>query len=141
MKGDRDMILDKHLTFVKGDETAAATTRAICLTQYDLPDHPGTGEPHKGMAPYDGLYLVVIPTEDGMAGPVELQHAEAEDGTFAKLATFEALPSYDNKAGSTLVKAPVPFPAKNWLKLKFSGAKKCNAFLTLGADKGVVIDD
>ena len=129
------MILDKHLTFVKGTDAAAAETRAICLTQNDLP------APNDGMAPYDGLFLVVIPTEDGMAGPVELQHCDAEAGTFEKLATFEAPPSYDDKAGSTLVKAPVPFPAKNWLKLKFSAAKKCNAFLTLGADKGVVVDD
>ena len=129
------MILDKHLIFQSGTDAAAAESRAICLTQGDLP------APNAGMAPYDGLYLVVIPVDDGAAGPVELQHADTEGGPFTKLATFEALPSYDNKAGSTLVKAPVPFPAKNWLKLKFAGAKKCNAFLTLGADKGVVIDD
>lgn len=135
------MILDKHLIFVKNTDAAAAETRAVCLTQYDLPDHPGTGRPHNGMAPYDGLYLVVIAGEDGVAGPVELQHSGEESGTFEKLATFDALPTYDNKSGSVMVKAPVPFPAKNWLKLKFAAAAKMYAFLTLGADKGVVVDD
>lgn len=135
------MIIDKHLTFVKGTDAAATETRAICLTQADLPTHPGTGEPLKGMAPYDGLYLIVTPVEDGLDGPVELLHGDAEGGTFETLATFEALPSYEKKAGQPMVKAPVPFPAMNWLKVKLASAVKCNAFLALGADKGVVIDD
>ena len=47
------MILDKHLTFVKGMDAPAAETRAVCLAQADL---TGTTD---GMGPYDGLFLVV----------------------------------------------------------------------------------
>ena len=47
------MFLDKHLTFIKGTDTPAAETRAVCLAQGDL---TGTTD---GMGPYDGLFLMV----------------------------------------------------------------------------------
>lgn len=127
------MILDKHLIFVNGKDPAAAETRAVCLAQADL---TGTTD---GMGPYDGLFLVVTAADTIANLTVTLEHGDAKTGPFTALATYPAKTGL--KAGNVVVKAPIPFSAKNWLRVKLSSAAKVNAFLATGVDKGVVIND
>lgn len=127
------MILDKHLTFVKGTDAPAAETRAVCLAQGDL---TGTTD---GMGPYDGLFLMVTAADTIANLTVTLEHGDAQAGPFTALATYPAKTGL--KPGNVVVKAPVPFSAKNWLRVKLSSAAKVNAFLAVGVDKGVVVND
>ncbi len=124
------MILDKHLIFMKGTDTADSETRAICLAQSDLV------APTDGMGPYEGLWLNVIAPEAVTGLEVTLEHSDTETGTFAALASY---PAKTAAAGTVVLKAPVPFPCKNWLKLTFNKNAAVNAFLTAGVDKGGTI--
>ncbi len=126
------MILDKHLTFLTPTDGAKTTSRAICLTQDDL------SVPNNGMAPYDGLYLCVIAAQNVSNLSVTLEHCDTDTGTFSTLVSY---PAVTVKAGEVVIKAPVPFKAKNWLRVKLSSSSTVYAFLTTGVDKGVVIDD
>ena len=122
------MILDKLMTFATPKDGAITETRAICLAQGDLP------APNDGMAPYDGLFLTVSTYTEPVSGlAVTLQHCDTKDGTYEDLASYAAK---DAGAGEVVVKAPIPFAAKNWLKLTFSTAATVNAFITHGVDKG-----
>ena len=78
------MILDKHLTFVKGTDAPAAETRAVCLAQGDL---TGTTD---GMGPYDGLFLMVTAADTIASLTVTLEHGDAQAGPFTALATYPA---------------------------------------------------
>ena len=126
------MILDKHLIFSKSEDGAITNSRAICLTQNDLPF------PNNGLAPYEGLFLCVISGEDVSGLTVTLEHSDSETGTFEALATY---PPATVKEGEIIVKAPIPFKAKNWLRINLSSSARVHAFLTTGVDKGVIIDD
>lgn len=126
------MILDKHLRFATPDDGRITTSKAICLTQNDL------SVPNNGMGPYDGLFLCVIADENVSGLTVTLEHSDIDTGTFATLLTF---PAATANAGEVIVKAPFPFKSKNWVRIRLSTARRVNAFLTTGVDKGVVIDD
>ncbi len=122
------MILDKLMTFATPKDGAITETRAICLAQGDLP------APNIGMAPYEGLFLTVSTYTEPVSGlAVTLEECDTKDGTFTTLASY---PAKDAGAGEVVVKAPIPFSAKNWLRLTFSTAAKVNAFITYGVDKG-----
>ena len=122
------MILDKLMTFAKPEDGAITESKALCLAQGDLT------APNDGMAPYDGLFIVVSSYTEAISGlSVTLQHCDTKDGTYEDVFST---PSKDVEAGEVVVKAPIPFRCKNWLKLKFSTAALVNAFITHGVDKG-----
>lgn len=137
------MIIDKHLTFVLGKDNPQTTTRSVCLTQSDLPVVTPGGVEQTGMGPYNaGLFLYVAAAEAGVTGlTVTIEHSTEEEGSYDELVTFNQLPTATGKEGDVLVKAPFPFPSRNWVRLKFSAAKKLNAFLVHGVDKGVFLND
>ena len=120
------MILDKHLIFVSEADGEKTESRAICLTQNDLLP------PTDGIGPYEGLWLIVTPTEDVSGMSVTLQHCDTADGTFADLVVY---PAASAEAGERLLAAPVPHVCRNWLKVKFSAAFTGNAMLVIGVDK------
>ena len=120
------MILDKNLIFVNADEGEKTASRAICLAQNDLL------APTDGIGPYEGLWLVVTPTENVAGLAVTLQHCDTETGTFADLVAY---PAADGTAGVRLLATPVPHVCKNWLKLSFNKGFTGNAMLTIGVDK------
>lgn len=120
------MITDINLFLATPEDGAITETRAICLTQEDLP------APNNGMAPYEGLWLTVRAYEDAASVAVTLQHSDTKDGPFADLVSYPAVTA---GAGGKIVIAPVPFSAKNWLRLKFSAAATVNALVTMGVDK------
>ena len=131
------MILDKNLWFRKASEAAAAATRAVPLGQGDMTgDTSGTG-------PYQNLYWVVRAGEakgSGTSGvTVKLQHSDTESGTYTDLLTVTTPATFAN--GALLVKQPVPFSAKNWLKVTLSAATKVESFLVYGTSKGVEDND
>ena len=127
------MILDKYLTFLTGTDTPVTTTKAIPLGQKDL-----TGDT-SGMGPYSNFFLQVNAAADAAALTVTMEHSDEEMGTYT---TLQAFPAKSNlKAGDVVVKAPVPFGVKNWVRLKLSVATPVNAFLTYGVDKGVDTND
>jgi hypothetical protein len=128
------MILDKHLWFAKASDTAAASTRAVPLGQGDLTgDTSGTG-------PYQNLYWYVRAGQAGTAPvTVKLQHSDTQAGTYTDLLSVATPAAFAN--GALLAKMPVPFSAKNWLKVTLSSAMKIESFLAYGADKGVVDND
>ena len=127
------MILDKNLTFLKGTDAPTATTKALPLGQKDL-----VGDT-TGMGPYSDLFLLVTAAADIPALTVTLEHGDAEAGPFTTLASYPEASGL--KPGDEAVKAPVPFTAKNWVRLKLSVAAAVNAFMTIGADKGVAVND
>jgi hypothetical protein len=128
------MIQDKNLIFVKRADTPVVTTRAIPLGQGDL------GGDTSGMGPYQDLWLVVMAGAAGSAVvTITLQHSDTETGTYTALATYTTPGTF--AVGDTLVKAPVPFKTKNWLRVALSTAKAVDAFLVYGVDKGVDIND
>ena len=122
------MILDKLLTFARPEDGAITTSKEICLAQGDLP------APNIGMAPYEGLFLTVSTYTTPVSNlDITLEDAETQAGPFTPLAVYPALTA---GAGEVIVKAPIPFKAKNWLRLTFSAASEVNAFITHGVDKG-----
>jgi hypothetical protein len=128
------MIQDKNLIFVKRADTPATTTRAIPMGQNDL------GGDTSGMGPYQNLYLVVMAGASGSAAlTITLEHSDTEAGTYTTLATYTTEATY--AVGEYLVKEPVSFRAKNWLRVKLSAAEAVDAFLVYGVDKGVETND
>jgi hypothetical protein len=129
------MLTDKYLTFMKSTDTAAAATRALPLGQNDL------AAPTDGMGPYDGFWLVLCSPSDVTGDSdltVTLQSSDSQTGTYATAATY-TVPT-GTKAGIVL-KTPVPFTVKNWVKLGFSAASAFDAFMTLGVPKGIDVND
>jgi hypothetical protein len=125
------MILDKNLWFAKASDPAATTTRAIPLGQADL-----TGDT-SGLGSYQDLFLVVNAGEAGMSAlTVNLQHSDTENGTFDNLLSLPTPATF--AVGGHLVRTPVPFEAKNWVRVSLSNAMKIEAFLSYGVDKDVV---
>ena len=125
------MIVDKLLTFAKPEDGAVTTSRAICLAQGDLP------APNIGMAPYEGLFLIVSTYTTPVSNlVVTLEESETKDGTYEPLVVYPAVTA---GPGEIVVKSPVPFKAKNWLRLTFSAPANVNAFLSHGVDKGGAI--
>lgn len=120
------MVQDKHLIFLTPDEGEKTETRAVCLTQNDLP------APTDGIGPYEGLWLNVTPIDDVSNMTVTLQHCDTKDGTFDDLVVY---PGKSVEAGERLIAAPVPHNCKNWLKVIFGAAFTGNAFLSIGVDK------
>jgi hypothetical protein len=128
------MILDKNLWFRKASEAAATATRAVPLGQGDLTgDTSGTG-------PYQNLYWFVRAGEGKSAAvTVKLQHSDTEGGAYTDLLTVVTPAAFVNKA--LLAKLPVPFSAKNWLKVTLSAATKIESYLVYGVSKGVEDND
>ena len=125
------MILDKLMTFCKPEDGAISETKALCLAQGDL------ASPNDGIAPYSGLFLQVSTyTEPVSDLTVKLMHCDTKDGDYEEV--FTSSPKTAG-AGEVIIKAPIPFKCKNWLKLEFSSASTLNAFLTHGVDKGGTI--
>ena len=122
------MILDKLLMFTTPKDGAVTTSHEVCLAQGDLP------APNIGMAQYEGLFLTVstrtTPVTDLV---VTLENSETRDGTYEPLVTY---PAVSAGPGEIIIKSPIPFKAKNWLRLTFSAAAEVNAFLSHGVDKG-----
>ena len=120
------MITDIHMILARPEDGAITQTRAVCLGQSDLPAATD------GMAPYEGLWLTVRAYTDATNVAVTLQHCDTKDGTFEDLVSY---PAVTVGAGGKIIVAPVPFAAKNWLRLKFSSAVTVNALFTMGVDK------
>jgi hypothetical protein len=128
------MIQDKNLVFVKRTDTAATSTRAIPLGQSDL------GGDTSGMGPYQDMWFVVMSGHAGTAAlTITLQDSDTETGTYTAVQSWTTPATY--AVGDYLVKAPVPFKVKNWLKVGLSTAKTVDAFLVYGVDKGVELND
>jgi hypothetical protein len=124
------MILDKNLTFMQAGDAAAATTKAIPLGAADM-----TGDT-TGMGPYSGLFLhvaAVAATTYGTPLVVTLQTCDTEAGTFEDVQSYGGVSA--TTAGQPIVKAPVPFDVKNWVRLKFSEAVTVNAHLAADVRK------
>ena len=131
------MYTDKCLEFsIASRDAAALTTTALPMGQ------SGLAAPTDGMGPLGGLYIYVsageaiaAPSSGSVAGfSVTLEHCDTKDGAFAAVIAFPedrtSIP-----AGKVLVRHPVPHGIKNWVRLKFSAAKKMNAVMTLDAEK------
>ena len=133
------MILDKNLVFTDPNSSISAlsgnktVSREIVLGQDDLAQVP-----NNGMGPYEGLYLCVIAANKVTNLTVTVEHSDIHGGTYSTLVTY---PAKSANAGEFVVKAPLPFSAKNWLRLKFSSSVLVHSFLTTGVDKGVVVND
>ena len=125
------MILDKLLMFTTPKDGAVTTSHEVCLAQGDLP------APNIGMAPYEGLFLTVSTRTTPVSNlVVTLEESETKDGTYEPLVVYPAVTA---GPGEIVVKSPVPFKAKNWLRLTFSAPANVNAFLSHGVDKGGAI--
>ena len=125
------MILDKLLMFTTPKDGAVTTSHEVCLAQWDLP------APNIGMAPYEGLFLTVSTRTAPVSNlVVTLEESETKDGTYEPLVVYPAVTA---GPGEIVVKSPVPFKAKNWLRLTFSAPANVNAFLSHGVDKGGAI--
>jgi hypothetical protein len=124
------MYSDKFLEFSIASRDAAATsTKALPMGQGDL-----TGDT-TGMGPYGGLFIYVSAGETIASGfTVTMQHCDTETGTYATLLTFPAT-TEEKKARQVIVKHPVPFNVKNWVKFTFSSAKLVNALMALDVEK------
>jgi hypothetical protein len=131
------MIMDKNLWFAKATDTAATATRAIPLGQSDL-----TGNT-SGMGPYQNMYWVVTAGAAKSSGStgitIKLQHSDTQGGTYTDLLTFVTPVLF--AVGDLLVKTPVPFSAKNWLKVTLSAATAIESYLAYGVSKGVTDND
>ena len=121
------MILDDNLTFCKATDTAAATTPAIPLGQGDLAGNS------KGLTPYNNLILHVSAGEAITAMTVTLETADTKGGTFEPVQVYPAKANL--KPGDAIVNERLPWGCRNWLRLKFSEAKKVNAHLALDTEK------
>lgn len=90
------------------------------------------------MGVYEGLYLSVFAGEDVRELVLTLENSETESGTYEKVVEY---PSKTVEYGELILKEPLPFRLKNWIRLKLSKEAKIYGFLSVGVDKGVVIDD
>jgi hypothetical protein len=89
------------------------------------------------MGPYEGLFIFASAGEDIASGfTLKMQHSDTEDGTFTDVVTFPATTSAKS-VGDVLVKHPVPFGVKNWVRFSLSAAKKTNIILTRDVDKWI----
>ena len=122
------MVLDKNLTFLTVDDTPVTTTKAIPLGQKDVPGDT------KGMGPYGGLYLYVSAAEDIASQTVTLQTCDTETGTYEDVIAFPAKTGV--KAGDAIVRAPLPFEVRNYVRLAFSNTAKMYAGLVADVKKG-----
>lgn len=127
------MITDKNMTFLKGTDAPVSVTKALPLGQGDL-----SGDT-SGMGPYAGLYVYVATRAALASLSVTLEHCDSADGAFKTLTAYPEVK--EAKAGDAIVKAPLPFSAKNWVRLKFDSAVSVDAMLLLGVDKGVLVND
>jgi hypothetical protein len=126
------MYSDKFLEFsIASRDAAATTTKALPMGQRDLALTPDTA----GMGPYGGLFIFASAGEDLATGfVITMQHADLEAGPFTTLITFPATTAA-KAAGEVLVKHPVPFNVKNWVRFTLSTAKKVNILMTLDVEK------
>ena len=131
------MILDKNLTLMKRSDTASATTKAVPLGQDDLTTWSSETA---GMGPYCGLWLnVVTPVAVAAGATVSLQHSDEEAGPFSTVLTHTTTDA--TPANSWIVKIPIPFNVKNWLRVSLGAAGAYDIFLNMGPDKGVIGND
>lgn len=129
------MILDKQLIFAKKEDVAWATSRAICLGQNDLNKWENETD---GMGPYSDLFLQVSSDVAHSAVTLTIEHSDTETGTYTTLAQYPAVSAVK---GQVLLKAPFPFPSKNWVRIKQDAARQLDAFLVYGVDKRVITND
>ena len=124
------MYSDKNLEFVIASRDAAATTtKALPMGQGDL-----TGDT-SGMGPYSGLFIYITAAEAlATAFAITMQHSDAQAGPYTTLIAFPALTGA-TPAGTVLVKHPVPFQVKNWVRFTLTAAKKLNIIITSDVDK------
>lgn len=120
------MFLDKHLILATNEDGQITQTRAVCLTQNDLP------APTDGVGPYEGFWLSVLAWEDVTGLEVTLKHCDTKDGVFEELVKF---PARDADMGTSIITAPAPHCCKNWLRLTFNKPVAVNAQFTAGVDK------
>jgi hypothetical protein len=127
---------DKGLEWqVASRDTAATTTRALPLGQSDLP--VGDDGTTKDLSPYGGLFIVAIAREDLAEDfQLKLMQSDTEAGTYDALKEFPALTAAV-AANTVLIKEPLPFGARNWLKWSLSAAKKLDIFATRDVDRWV----
>ena len=124
---------DKHLEFiVKGRDTPSTTTKALPMGQKDLNGNTS------GMGAYDGLFIYALAGEDIPVGfNITMQHCDAENGAFVDLIPFpkttKVIP-----AGKEVVKHPVPFDVKNWVRFKLSSAVETTIVITIDVDKPLI---
>jgi hypothetical protein len=124
------MYSDKHLEFMMAFRDAAATvTRELPMGQGDM-----TGDT-SGMGPYTGLFIFVSAGEDVDAGlEITMEHSDTQGGTYDTLIAFPA--TTDAKGpGQVIVKHPVPFNVKNWVRFTLSEEIKANILITRDVDK------
>jgi hypothetical protein len=116
---------------VAGRDATAITTKALPMGQRDL-----TGDT-TGMGPYDGLFVFASAGEDINAGfSITMQHCDTQNGTFENLVTFPATTAI-KAPGDVLVKHPVPFNVKNWVRFVLSSAVSASIVIVHNVDKWV----
>jgi hypothetical protein len=104
---------DKLLEMRLRAETPAASTRAVCIGQGDLFDQAGDT---RGVAPIEGLYLLVMAGEDVPANVVyTLETSDTEGGAYSALVSKKTAAA--TPIGQVVWKEPVPHNAKNWLRV------------------------
>jgi hypothetical protein len=126
------MYSDKFLEFSIASRDAAATaTKALPLGQSDLAGDTS------GMGPYEGLFIFASAGEDLASGfTITMQHCDTQGGTYSTLIAFPATTAAVS-AGGLLIKHPLPFNVKNWVKFTLSSAKKVNIIITRDVDKWI----
>jgi len=135
------MIADKHLTFLRKEETPVTTTIALPMGQRDLhlqttvPLLTQPGVPPKetsGMGVYrqDRLWVVAVAGEAVDAGfELTLQHANEETGTFTDLMIWGPT-ERDAEVGQVVLRFSLPFQVRNWIRFGLSEALSMDIFLT-----------
>jgi hypothetical protein len=128
------MITDKYMRFIRNTDTPVTTTIPLPFGQTDLP------APTDGSGPYSGFWLVVSSPNPGVAAMTfTLESSDLEAGPYTTVATFTSRALTTN--AGTILKVPVPFRVKNWVRVTASAALPLDIFFTIGVVKGVEDND
>ena len=130
------MYSDKCLEFsIASRDPAALVTRALPMGQGDL-----TGDT-SGMGPYSGLFVyssageaVAAPAQNAAGFIITMEHCDTKTGTFTAVIQFPEIRTAI-AVGDVLIKHPVPFNIKNWVRFRLSAAKLINILITSDVDK------
>lgn len=121
------MILDRNLTLADSKDAAATTTRAIPLGQGDLSGNT------QGLTAYKSLIVHVSALEAAASVTVTLETSDYEAGPYEVVHVWPAVANV--KPGTLLVNDPMPWTARNWVRIKLSSAMKINAHLAEDTNK------
>jgi hypothetical protein len=104
---------DKYLEFeIPSRDAAASTTRALPLGQ------AGLAGDTSGMGPYEGLFALVIAHDSLPANfKATLETGDTKDGAFTAALASPPLAGAAGM-GTVVMKMPLPFGVKNWLRFK-----------------------